>query len=169
MQESVLFDTGRFSRSSTSPKAHTIANACIKAGVDPDFMHTKLFQHISASQIHVLMQALANMESFFNGKLYIQTIHEEHLNDLEHMDLEYLHDFNSMIENVSCIAVLRELLNNTVRLSLRSLGPLDISPAIHALGGGGHNKAGGTLLPGPVSEVKKRLLEVLHPLVKNLP
>lgn len=165
---SVICDTGRFSYSSTNCKAHEIADECIKLGVDPDLMYSRLFQHVSLAEIKVFARALQGMETYLENKVVIEQIRYEDCEkmgkgiiDLEHVDLEYIHDFNNLIEDVQCFVLLRELPDNQVRVSLRSRPELDISSVVRALGGGGHANAAGVSWHGTLEGVKRRILELL--------
>lgn len=165
---SVICDTGRFCYSSTSRKAHKIADECIKLGVDPDLMYSRLFQHVSLAEVKMVAKALQHMETHLNNRVVVQQIFQEDCHnlggvdlDIEHIDLEYFNDFNKMIEDVECIVLLRELPAGYVRVSLRSTSGMDINPIVKALGGGGHSKAAGVTYRGSLLEVKKKILALL--------
>lgn len=171
---SVICDTGRFSYSSTSRKAHKIADECIKLGVDPDIMYSRLFQHVSLAEIKVFACALQGMETYLENRVVIEQIRKkdceslgDSLIDLEHVDLEYIHDFNNLIEDVQCFVLLRELGDNHIRVSLRSKPDLDISQIVRSLGGGGHANAAGLSWKGPLEEVKHRILNLLSDLFEK--
>jgi bifunctional oligoribonuclease and PAP phosphatase NrnA len=171
---SVICDTGRFSYSSTSRKAHKIADECMKLGVDPDLMYSRLFQHVSLAEIKVFARALQGMETYLDNKVIIQQIRREDYEnmsagvlDIEHIDLEYIHDFNNLIEDVQCFVLLRELADDHVRVSMRSKTDLDISLVMKALGGGGHPHAAGVSWKGSLEEVKNRILDLLQDLFEQ--
>lgn len=172
---SVICDTGRFSYSSTNRKAHKIADECIKLGVDPDLMHSRLFQHVSIAQIKMFANTLQHMELHLDNKVVIQQIFcddyakmSAEIPNIEHIDLEYILDFNKQIEDVECIVLLRELPNKHVRVSLRSTTPdLDIGNVMRSLGGGGHKNAAGVSWHGSLQEVKVKILEQLKILFAN--
>ncbi len=160
---SIICDTGRFSYSSTNRKAHKIADECMKLGVDPDQTYSRIYQHVPLSQVRLFAQALQRMETFLDDRVLIQEIsHEDCLLDgidpmeLEHIDLDYIHEFNKWIEEVECFALLRELSNGTIRVSMRSKTDLDIGKVIRKLGGGGHSKAAGATLKCSLQEAKRR-------------
>lgn len=164
----VLWDTGRFSYSSTNRKAHKIADECIKLGVDPDEMYSHLFQHVSLAEMKMFAKALQHMETHLDNKVIIQQIlYEDYHNvngvdlDIEHIDLEYFNDFNKMIEDVECIVLLRELPDGQVRVSLRSTSELDVNPVVRVLGGGGHSKAAGVTCTGALKDIKAQIIELL--------
>lgn len=170
---SILCDTGRFCYSSTSRKAHKIADECIKLGVDPDMMYSRLFQHVSLAETKMFAHALDSMETYLNNQVAIQKIRKEDCGllgsdilDLEHIDLEYIHDFNSMIEDVRCFVLLREVTDHHVRVSLRS-HDLDITSIVKVLGGGGHPNAAGLSWEGSLEEVKQRILVLLNDLLEK--
>lgn len=171
---SIICDTGRFSYSSTSRKAHKIADECIKLGVEPDFMHSQLFQHVSLAEIKLFALALQGMEMYFDNKVAVQYISKEACDniegcvaDLEHVDLEYIYDFNHLIKDVQCFVMLREFGKNRVRVSMRSKTDLDISRVVHSLGGGGHPNAAGLFWEGTPEDIKRRILELLDELFKK--
>jgi bifunctional oligoribonuclease and PAP phosphatase NrnA len=161
---SIICDTGRFSYSSTSRKAHKIADECMKLGVDPDVMHSKLFQHVSLAEIKMFAKALQRMETHLQDRVVIQQIYREDCDkmiDIEHIDLEYIHEFNKSIEDVKCVVLLRELPHNQVRVSLRSTSNIDVGKPMRKMGGGGHCKAAGATFHGSLEEAKKQVLELL--------
>lgn len=169
---SVVCDTGRFCYSSTSCNAHKIAEECIKIGVDPDYMYSRLFQHVTLEETKMFARALQGMETYLDNKVAIQQIRKDecHQGDLEHIDLEYIHDFNNMIEDIRCFILLRELDDNHIRVSLRSKQDIDISQIVRSLGGGGHAHAAGLTWKGSLEDVKQRILVLLSELFqeKNL-
>lgn len=165
---SIMCDTGRFSYSSTNRKAHKIADECMKLGVDPDQTYARIYQHVPMAQVRLFAQALQRMETYLDDRVLIQEIRQEDclldgINplDLEHIDLDYIHEFNKWIEEVECFALLRELSNGTIRVSMRSKTNLDIGKLIRKLGGGGHSKAAGATLKCSITEAKKKILELV--------
>lgn len=173
---SVICDTGRFCYSSTGRKAHKIADECIKLGVDPDLMYSRLFQHVSLAETRMFARALQAMETYLDNKVVIQQIRKEEcgeLHDIENIDMEYIHEFNNHIEDVQCFVLLREFSENHVRVSIRSRSDLDISQMVKSLGGGGHPHAAGISWHGTLIDVKNKILAALKELLekqkKNLP
>ena len=169
---SIICDTGRFSYSSTSRKAHKIADECIKLGVDPDLMYSTLFQHVTLAETKMFACALQGMELFLGNKVAIQQIRRAdcdriggEVKDIEHIDLEYIHDFNNMIEDVKCFVLMREIAADHVRVSLRSRTDLDITPVVRKLGGGGHANAAGVTWKGSLEEIKRLIIELLEDLL----
>ncbi len=165
---SILCDTGRFCYSSTGVKAHKIAEECIKAGVDPDLMYSRLFQHVTLAETKLFAHALQEMETYLDNQVAIEVIKKEdwgklegRCGDLEHIDLDYIHDFNNMIEDIKCFVLLREVDVDYIRVSLRSKADLDITSVVRTLGGGGHPHAAGLSWHGSLGSIKTKLIELL--------
>lgn len=161
---SVICDTGRFSYASTSRKAHKIADECIKVGVDPDLMHSQLFQNVSLAEFAVFRKALQRVEFYFDHRVIIQRIlcrdYEETGVAIE--DLEYIHEFSKSLENIECTVVLRELSPKKTRVSIRSNGYLNTVQLLRSMGGGGHRKAAGVICKESVEKVKQKVLLLLE-------
>jgi phosphoesterase RecJ-like protein len=171
---SIICDTGRFSYSSTSIEAHKIAEECIKLGVNPDLIYSHLYQHVTLAEIKIFAQALQRMETYFDNRVIIQQIYLEdweklggQIPDLEHIDLDYIHEFNKSIEDVDYAVLLRELPGRQVRVSIRSRLDVDMGKIMGRLGGGGHSKAAGVTWNGSMEEVKSQLLNILKDLVSS--
>jgi len=55
-------------------------------------------------------------------------------------------------------ALFKEQADGTVRVSLRSAGRVNVAELAAGLGGGGHRRAAGCTLPGPVSQTRELVL-----------
>jgi phosphoesterase RecJ-like protein len=164
---SILCDTSRFSNSCSDRVAHTIANECIQLGVDPDRIHSRIFQHVPLQEMKIFAAALQRMETYFDNKVVVQEIRQEdfpnqHSQELEFLDLDYILEFNKSIQEVECVVLLRELPGEQVRVSLRSKPDFDIRPVVKRLGGGGHKNAAGANISGTISEVKGMVISLLE-------
>jgi len=159
---SVVSDTGRFSYSSTSRKAHKLADECLKLGVDPETMHDQLYRQVPTEQLELFARVLAQREYHLGGRVLVQTIS---MGDCLETganadDVDYMHEFQKTLKEIDCAVILREL-EGRVRVSVRANIDWRIDRAMNALGGGGHAKAAGATVEGSLSEVKKRVLEQL--------
>jgi bifunctional oligoribonuclease and PAP phosphatase NrnA len=164
---SVVCDTGRFSYSSTSRKAHKLADECLKLGVDPELMHRLLFQVVPLEQVRLFAKAMERLEFYFNDKILIQSILRSDCVETgaSPHDVDYLHEFHKSIQGIQCAVLLRELEDGRIRISLRANAAIPIDRVMEALGGGGHNKAAGATVSGEIEEVKKRVLLLLEPYI----
>ena len=156
---SVISDTGRFSYSSTSRKAHKLADECIGLGVDPAQMHRRLYQQMPIEQLQVLARALPRME--VDGGIVVQTVLQEDLHGVDPGDLDWIHELNKSVRDLDCALLLRELSDGSVRASLRTGPRIDANKVATHFGGGGHTRAAGATLDGPIDQAKMRLVKIL--------
>ena len=156
----ILCDTGRFSYSSTNRKAYKISDECVRAGVDPDLIYFRIFQHISLDQVAVFREALNSMVCYFDNKLFIQHIRSSVAGDNIN-DLDYIHDFNKRVEGFYCTAIIKDS-GDEVRISVRTKLDFPLDIIMEKIGGGGHPKAAGAIFKGSAQEAEKFLLEELE-------
>jgi phosphoesterase RecJ-like protein len=76
-------------------------------------------------------------------------------------DSEGLIDYPRAIEGVKLVALLRQLDDGQIKVSLRSRGPIDVESVARRHGGGGHRNAAGCTLDGPVEAVRRTMVDEL--------
>jgi len=69
------------------------------------------------------------------------------------------------ISGVEVAVFLRELPENSIRVSLRSKGKVNVACISEQLGGGGHGNAAGCTLEGPLWRAMEEVLNVLRPAI----
>jgi len=67
-------------------------------------------------------------------------------------------NYANEIDTVKIAIFLRELKDGGYKISLRSVGDLDIAQIAASYGGGGHKNAAGGMLNAPLEEVKEAIL-----------
>jgi phosphoesterase RecJ-like protein len=122
---------------------------------------------VPLQEMKIFAAALQRMETYFDNKVVVQEIRQEdfpnqHSQELEFLDLDYILEFNKSIQEVECVVLLRELPGEQVRVSLRSKPDFDIRPVVKRLGGGGHKNAAGANISGTISEVKGMVISLLE-------
>jgi len=63
------------------------------------------------------------------------------------------------VKDVEVVLFLRAREDGQVKLSARSKTSYDVNALARRFGGGGHVKAAGATIPGPLEEVRARLVE----------
>jgi bifunctional oligoribonuclease and PAP phosphatase NrnA len=74
-------------------------------------------------------------------------------------DLDGVVEFPRSIEGVRMALLFREIAQGRVKVSLRSVGDVDVAAFAKAYGGGGHTKAAGLSLTGSLAEVQATVLK----------
>ena len=159
----IVSDTGRFSYSNTTPKTHRVVATLIEWGADIDKLSNLLFKNHSLEWIKLLGQAINSLRIYHDGKVAIMHITkemmakagatEEHSNGI----IQYAKD----ISGVELAAVLREVDDSTIKVSLRSQSIVDVSVLAKKFGGGGHRRASGCTINLPLIQAQENLMKAI--------
>jgi phosphoesterase RecJ-like protein len=159
----ILYDTGRFSFSNTSPKALAIASEMLQLGVDPHEVSRALYYERPAADLRALGRCMEKLELHLGDRVSLMTV--PHALYAAHptspLNTEGFVDTALSVEGVEVACLLKEEEPGKVRVSLRSKGPCNVDAVARQFDGGGHVKAAGCSLSGSLEEVKEKLLEAL--------
>jgi phosphoesterase RecJ-like protein len=90
----------------------------------------------------------------------------KHEHDLQPDDSEGLIDMIRSIQGVKVALFFEELIDDSIRVSIRSkTGSIDACEIAQLFGGGGHTKAAGIRMSGPIAEAR---LAVISEVTKHL-
>ncbi len=163
-------DTGWFQFSNTSPETLRRAARLLEAGANLDQVYQRLYQSERAARVSLHARAVDSMQLLAGGRASLMSLTKQ---DFTHCgattnDTEAAVNIPMQIASVQLSALLTEPpseeagSNGLIRVSLRSKGQVDCSVVAQKLGGGGHARAAGFRLPGPLSEAVARVRGVLE-------
>ena len=81
-----------------------------------------------------------------------------------HVDTEETHAFINhllVLDNIK-VAIMFKEIGSQIKISLRSVGDIDVGLMARALGGGGHDHSAATLIEGNLDEVIKATIEKIQ-------
>lgn len=153
-------DTGCFKYSNTTAKTHLIAAELINTGIDSSEINRIMFDTKSRQRLELERMALADMEYYFGGKCSIITVTKAMIDKSGCTDdeLEGITSISRAVEGIVAGVTIKEKLPQVYKISIRTHAPLDASSICRRLGGGGHARAAGCELKGPLEDVKSRIL-----------
>lgn len=155
----LVTDTGRFQYSNTSPGTLRAAVELRESGADHLTVAEQIFESAPFDQLRILGKVLSRAR-LEDGVVYSWLL----LDDLEGLGLEMAEDFIDFLKVVKEARVtllLKERPEGGWRGSLRSRGSTDVSRVAKELGGGGHERAAGFSLAGPLEQAIAQVLERL--------
>ncbi len=165
----IVSDTGRFSFSNTTSKTHRIVAHLIEWGADVVKLSNLLFNNHSLEWVRLLGQAINSLAIYYDGKVAIMHITqammdrvgatEEHSNGI----IQYAKD----ITGVELAALLREVNDSTIKVSLRSQSIIDVSLLAQEFGGGGHKRAAGCTINLPLIPAQDSLMKAINSYFKE--
>ncbi|HVA56478.1 MAG: bifunctional oligoribonuclease/PAP phosphatase NrnA [Gemmatimonadaceae bacterium] len=156
----ILTDTGGFRFSNTSPRAHAIAADLMTRGVDPEAMYRRVYASAPVGRVRLLAEVLQTLGvdqalglswlSMRAGALGEYGVKQE--------DLDGIVEHARSIAGTKLAIFFRDLGNKKVKASFRSTGAFDANAFARRYGGGGHVRAAGALIAGPMDTVRDRVL-----------
>ncbi len=156
----VLTDTGGFRFENTTVEAHQVVADLIAKGVEPERVHERVYGWAPLRKYRLLERALATLEQDPESGITWMTIPKEAYDAVgaTNDDLEGIVDVPRSIEGTQVGVLFRLTQAGEVKVSFRSNGPVDVNQLARKFNGGGHVKASGALLPGPLDRAMEQVL-----------
>ena len=162
MYAGLIFDTGRFQNSNTTPRAHITAAHLIKIGVDPNTVSRNMYENNPYNWLSLFSIAFSRTEYVPDiGFIYTYVKQDDMTSlDLELSTTENLIDSLRGIKDVELAAVFKET-DCGYRISMRSTGRINAASIALKYGGGGHKMAAGF-------ESKKNMDEIIDDIKSHI-
>ena len=156
----ILTDTGGFRFSNTRPRTLRVAAELLEVGVDPEQIYLEVYARAPEGRPRLFAEALQTLVVEPDYGLAWVTVPPGAIERLgvSSDDLEGVVEFPRSIEGVRMALLFREVSQGRVKVSLRSVGDVDVAAFSKRFGGGGHTKAAGLALPGSLAEVQATVL-----------
>lgn len=159
----LVCDTGRFQYDTTTPEVFDMASELTGFDVPVSRLSRTLFEEHRFAYLKLMAGALARArlvpERRFVWTAVTQRDLSEHGVTIE--EIEGLIDIVRRTAEAEVTCVLKEEAGGRVRVSLRSLGEVDVCRIAEAEGGGGHRFAAGFSSPDAIDDVVARVQAAL--------
>ncbi len=139
----LLTDTGGFRFSNTRPRTLRIAAELLEAGVDPEQIYLDVYARAPEGRPRLFAEALQTLVVEPEVGLAWVTVPPGAIERLgvSSDDLDGVVEFPRSIDGVRMALLFREVSQGRVKVSLRSVGSVDVAAFARRFGGGGHTKA----------------------------
>jgi len=155
----LVCDTGRFQYETTTPSVFDLARELVTFDVPVTRLSRMLFEEHRFAYLKVLGEALAAAEldepRRFVSTVVTQDMLRRHGVTME--EIEGLIDIVRRATEADVTCVLKEDVDGSIRVSLRSLGDVDVREIAVVNGGGGHRYAAGFESADPAAVVLERI------------
>ncbi len=157
----ILTDTGGFRFSNTRPRTLRVAADLLEAGVDAEEIYLEVYARAPEGRPRLFAEALQTLVVEHDFGLAWVTVPPGAIERLgvSSDDLDGVVEFPRQIEGVRMALLFREIAQGRVKVSLRSVGDVDVAAFAKAYGGGGHTKAAGLSISGSLAEVQATVLK----------
>jgi phosphoesterase RecJ-like protein len=157
----ILTDTGGFRFSNTHPRTLRIAAELLDQGIDPEAIYLDVYAGAPEGRVRLLAESLQTLVVEPAVGLAWLTVPpgalERHRVSTD--DLDGVVEHARSIAGVRMAMLFREIAQGRIKVSLRSVGDVDVASFARRFGGGGHLKAAGLSLPGSMAAVQATVLE----------
>ena len=157
----ILTDTGGFRFENATPACHDVAADMIRLGVRPETAYERVYGWAPLRKYQLLQRALKTLvhdEEFGITWMDIPAKAYEEVGATTE-DLEGIVDIPRSIEGTQVGILFRLTQTGEVKISFRSNGPVDVNVLARRFNGGGHVKASGAVVPGPMERAVETVLK----------
>jgi phosphoesterase RecJ-like protein len=162
----LIFDTGFFRHSNTTPEAMELAAKLLRTGFDFTRVGERGMLMRSFSSLQLLSYTLSRAERAASGRIIWSTLTQQTLKSFHAVDddREGIIDHLFLTTGIDVALLFFELPQGQTKVSLRSQGGLDVATFARSLTeqGGGHRKAAGANLKMPIEEAVPLVLARLE-------
>jgi bifunctional oligoribonuclease and PAP phosphatase NrnA len=156
----ILTDTGGFRFSNTRPAVLRAAAALLETGLDPEQIYLDVYASAPEGRARLLAETLQTLVVEPEHGLAWVTVPPGALERLGATadDLDGIVEVPRSISGVRMALLFREIAAGRVKVSLRSVGTVDVAEFSRPFGGGGHTKASGLSIEGSLAKVQMQVL-----------
>jgi len=160
----IAHDTGLFKYNNTSPRTMRIAAMMMETGIPFSEIIDRTFSQKTYVQAQIMGRCLLESIRLIDGKVIISTLSKETMDfyGISSSDLDGIIEQLRNIKGVEAAALLHETQKQQYKVSMRSNGRVDVQKIAIHFGGGGHVRAAGCTIKGPLPEVKSRLIHLFR-------
>src|SRR3954465_4519804 len=157
----ILTDTGGFRFSNTRARTLRVAADLLETGVDAEEIYLEVYARAPEGRPRLFAEALQTLVVEHEYGLAWVTVPPGAIERyrVSSDDLDGVVEFPRSIEGVRMALLFREIAQGRVKVSLRSVGDVDVAAFAKPYGGGGHTKAAGLSLVGSLAEVQAKVLK----------
>jgi phosphoesterase RecJ-like protein len=155
----IMTDTGSFQYDNASPRAFRAAGRLVEAGADPAEIARRVYESRSLSSLRLLHLALGTLAVECGGRVAHVTLTREMMarTGATVADADGIINYPRSLNGVEVAILFREEEDGRVKVGFRSRR-VDVGGLAASLGGGGHARASGCVLEGPVTRARDLVL-----------
>ncbi|QDT46717.1 NanoRNase/pAp phosphatase [Symmachiella dynata] len=166
----IVTDTGWFRFPSSTVNTMRVGAALMELGANPAALYEQLYEQYSLARMRLAGRSLQRITPEFDGLLTHTYIRWDDYAETGAVppDTEDLVNECMRIAGAQAAFILIEQSNRQVKCSFRSRVGINVAAVAEQFGGGGHQQAAGTILPGPISDARQKVLAALRPVMEQV-
>jgi phosphoesterase RecJ-like protein len=156
----VSTDTGWFRHTNTSAATMTLAAVLITAGAKPTELYDSIYETNTKCRLALRGRALSRLATMDDNRIAWSEIYSKDYTDTGAIPLDtedLINDPRSLAGNMLALLFIEQP-DGQIKISFRSKEPVDVAKLAEQFGGGGHKRAAGATLPGPLPAARDKVL-----------
>ena len=156
----IMFDTGCFRYSNSTPMAHHIAADLIQEGIAVDEVYRAVYETLPIGTILLLSEVFRTLGTTPDGKIGWLYATQEMFRKTgtTRDDVDGFINHIRSVDTVEVAILVSEQKNGESKASLRSKSSVDVGEIASIFGGGGHQRAAGCEIDAPCEEAIAQLV-----------
>jgi phosphoesterase RecJ-like protein len=156
----ILTDTGGFRFDNATAACHQVAAEMVAKGISPEVVHERVYGRAPLRRYRLLQLALGTLEHDPDAGVTWMTIPRDAFEAVGAStdDLEGIVDIPRSVANTQVGLLFRLTQTGEVKISFRSNGPVDVNVLARRFQGGGHVKASGAIVAGPIERAMDEVI-----------
>lgn len=159
----ILIDTSSFRYPTVTGNTHRLIGSLMDTGVRPPHAYNMIYGTKKLTYMKLLGKVLASAHTTKDEKIAWLTLSEDLLAKFQIDTEDTLAFINHLLvlDNIKVAIMFREM-GPEIKVSLRSIGNVDVGVMARTLGGGGHDHSAAAVIKGPLEAVIKNTVDKLH-------
>ena len=159
----LLTDTGSFRFSHITPRSFEIAQRCVQAGANPQWIARTHYDSSTLGRVRIFGHVLNTMQLDPSGSVALLTMTHAAAASAgaSYDDTDGIINFPLSVKDIQAVGFIKESDGDEWRVSMRSKGDIDVGAIARAHGGGGHKNAAGCSARGSLAAIQEQFLTLL--------
>jgi phosphoesterase RecJ-like protein len=160
----IMTDTGSFRYENTSAHSHAVVEKLMAFKFSAAHMYDRLYVGMPVADLKMFAEVIRKARLLYGNRVYCVSLSKREAEGFsKSFDLkEKIFTFLRSIEGIEVVVILIELNPKEVRVNLRSQSHFDVASLAQQFDGGGHKKAAGCKIYGPLSQAQKIICSAIH-------
>lgn len=165
----LAMDTGWFHHSSMRAETFDLAARLVRRGADPAHLYQHLYERGSLARTRLLGRMLERMQTLHEGRLaFSEVLFSDYAaTGAVPEDTEDFVQYCRAIEGVEVGILFIEQADGAIKVSFRSRERVNVAEIARSFGGGGHARASGATLPGPITSARTTVIAAVEAALAN--
>ena len=160
----IMTDTGCFRYENTTARTHEVVSRLMQFKIPVSELYRKLYETIPLNDLQYFTKVVSSFTPLFDGKvIYLELRRGVVKRFSEEFDLrDKIFRYLRAIKGAEVLVILTQQEKGKTRINLRSQGKINVAKLASHFKGGGHSRASGCIIAGPMPEAKRRILAQLE-------